>query len=504
MLQLKAMIIGLDGASPSLIEKWIDRLPNLKLLAEEGVHGNLKSIVPPASVPAWQCFATGKNPAKIGLWGFATIGRNRNLVRGRTTSGIGCIWDLCSNQGLRVGVLNIPGTYPPYPLNGFMVSGFPAPPGKPWAYPRTVMKRLNRAVEGYEIDVPLTKPSEMRGGGEAYLAQVERLHTKSVKSAKHLIEWFQPDFFMMTLQGVDMVEHDFWRYMNKPESRYSRVIENWYVKLDAAVGELRDYADRETYFLVLSDHGSMPVSASFHINEYLRAKGLLVLRDGTTVRRRGSNYTRIRESIMRNLPPEIIKAIYDRVPDFIAHRLTASAKIERILTQIIDNIDWQRTRVFSTGGVQANLYLNSEPNHSGTLGNDGNAALLDTLSGKLKDLSHPTTGEKLRAVFHYKKETFPGPYQGEAPDLCVEFFTRNEKVHVNPTLGSGKLWSFAPHLSAEHVREGYWACSGPRIRRGLQFDASILDLAPTLLKLLNLDEPRDLDGRVLEETFTGS
>lgn len=493
------MIIGLDGASPFLIQKWIDRLPNLRLLAQDGVHGTLKSIVPPASVPAWQCFATGKNPAKIGLWGFATIGRNRTLVQGRTTSGIGCVWDLCSNQGMKVGVLNIPGTYPPYPLNGFMVSGFPVPPGRPWAYPASLMKRLNRALGGYEIDVPLTKPSEMRGGGEAYLAQVDRLHLKSVSAAKQLIEWFQPDFFMMTLQGVDMVEHDFWRYMTRPESPYSKVIQNWYVKLDAAVGELRRYADRDTYFLVLSDHGSMPVSASFHINEYLRAQGLLVLRDGRTVTRRGSNYTKIRESIMRNLPPEVIKAIYDRVPDFIAHKLTASAKVERILTQLIDNIDWQRTRIFSTGGVQANIYLNSLNGHSETGRNDKDLELLSMLEKQLDGLGHPKTGDRLRAVFHYKKETFPGPFQEEAPDLCVEFFTHDEKVHVNPSVGSGKLWSFAPHLSAEHVREGYWAFSGPKIQRGLEYDASILDLAPTLLNLLNVKGPEDFDGKALDQ-----
>lgn len=365
------------------------------------------------------------------------------------------------------------------------------------------MKQLNQAVDGYEIDVPLTKPSEMRGGGTAYLAQVERLHAKSLKSAKLLIEWFQPDLFFMTLQGVDMVEHDFWRYMNKPDSPYSKVIENWYVKLDSAVGELKAYADSDTHFLVLSDHGSMPVSASFHVNEYLRAHGLLVLRDDKTVRRRGSNYTRIRESIMRNLPPEIIKAIYDRVPDFIAHRLTASAKVERILTQLIENIDWERTGIFSTGGVQANFYVNLHPAH-GKTERGGSSALLAVLSSNLKSLRHPTTGEKLRVVFHHRDETFTGPYREEAPDLCVEFFTQDEKIHVNPTLGSGRLWSFAPHLSAEHVREGYWACSGPKIRHGLQLDARLLDLTPTLLELMGVHSTEDFDGRVLREILSPS
>jgi len=492
------MIIGLDGVSPLLIDKWIDRLPNLRSLAEDGTHGTLTSIVPPASVPAWQCFATGKNPARIGLWGFATINKNRKLVRGRTTSGIGCIWDIFSVNGLTVGVLNVPGTYPPYPLNGFMISGFPVPPGKPWAYPESLMKKLNRAVGGYEIDVPLTKPADMRGGGRAYLAQVERLHSKSVKSAKTLLEWFHPDLFMTTLQGVDMVEHDFWRYMKKPESGFSGVIEDWYVKLDAAVGELRKYADPDTFFLVLSDHGSTPVSASFHINEWLRAKGLLVLKGGGKVKRKGSNYTKMRESIMKTLPPEVIKAVYSRMPDFIAHKLTASAKIERILTQLIDNIDWDRTRVFSTGGVQANFYLNDGDGTEMKGHDNSEQRLLAQLSTELGDLRHPVTNEKIRTIFHNKEETFPGPFQGEAPDLCVEFFAGEEKVHVNPTLGSGKTWSFAPHLSAEHVREGYWALSGPGIRKGLVRDASILDLAPTIMELFHIQRPSDLDGKPLD------
>ena len=56
---MKAIVIGIDAASPRLIEKWMDKLPNLKRLSEQGVHGVLKSVVPPSSIPSWQCFATG-------------------------------------------------------------------------------------------------------------------------------------------------------------------------------------------------------------------------------------------------------------------------------------------------------------------------------------------------------------------------------------------------------------------------------------------------------------
>src|SRR5574337_306509 len=100
---------------------------------------------------------------------------------------------------------------------------------------------------------------------------------------------------------------------------------------------------------------------------------------------------------MKTLPPEVIKAVYDKMPDFIAHRLTASAKIERILTQLIENIDWHRTRVFSTGGVQANFYLNN-PQNGRTDENNGGEELLEQLREELADLRHPTTNERIRTI----------------------------------------------------------------------------------------------------------
>jgi predicted AlkP superfamily phosphohydrolase/phosphomutase len=494
---MKAMIIGLDAASPPLIEKWIDSLPNLRILYRSGTHGILQSIVPPSSVPAWQCFATGKNPAKIGVWGFLSIGPDRKLRHGRTTEEIGCLWDTCGKEGLKVGVFNVPGTYPPYPVNGFMVSGFPTPPGKVWAYPKDVMKRLDQAVKGYEIDVPLTKPSEMRGGEEAYLAQVERLHAKSVESAKLLLEWFKPDLFFMTFQGIDMVQHDFSRYMDQPGSDYSNVVRDWYIRLDQAVGELREFTTPQTYLLALSDHGSMPITTSFHVNEYLRSRGVLTVKNISEKKSR-EIYTPLRKMILRTLPPNAIKAVYRLTPDRLAHKLTVSAQHERTLTRLVNSIDWNNTKAFSTGGPQAAIYINSQNYDGGSLQNpDQRAELVESLESMLGDLTHPSTGEKIRAVYHRREDTFQGPYQMEAPDLAVELFAKDEKIHINITLGSGEIWSFAPHLSSEHVREGFWCMIGPRVPEGLRLDASILDLAPTLQSMMGLKVSQDVDGKNL-------
>src|SRR2546427_9968661 len=99
--------------------------------------------------------------------------------------------------------------------------------------------------------------------------------------------------------------------------------------MDEAIGELTSRVARDTYVLVMSDHGSVPVSTSFYVNEYLRSQGLLVLKDELIVRHKVSSYTKLRELILRNFPLGSINAVYNRARDLTARRLTTSAKIER-------------------------------------------------------------------------------------------------------------------------------------------------------------------------------
>jgi predicted AlkP superfamily phosphohydrolase/phosphomutase len=115
----------------------------------------------------------------------------------------------------------------------------------------------------------------------------------------------------------------------------------------------------------------------------------------------------------------------------------------------------------------------------------------------MSELTDPNTGEKLSPIFHFKEETFKGPFEYDAPDLCVELYTRNEKVQVNPRLGTKQLWSSSPHFSSIHTREGFYGIAGPNIRPGTRLDANLLDLAPTLLRLLKVETTTDFDGRVL-------
>src|SRR5205807_5805527 len=120
---------------------------------------------------------------------------------------------------------------------------------------------------------------------------------------------------------------------------------------------------------------------------------------------------------------------------------------------------------------------------------------------KSGNLTHPKRGERIRAVIHVREDTIEGPYRLQAPDLTVELFSQREKIHINIKFGSGDLWSFSPPLSSEHVREGFWAMSGPGIRQDQIVEVSILDMAPKLKKIFGLNVPDEVDCKVVEAIF---
>jgi predicted AlkP superfamily phosphohydrolase/phosphomutase len=278
--------------------------------------------------------------------------------------------------------------------------------------------------------------------------------------------------------------------------------------MDDAIGKLTQSVSEDTYVLVMSDHGSAPVSNSLYINEFLRSKGLLECNDngGQVSREKGSS-RRIREFALRHVSPRIVRTIYRLSPSFIANKLTVSAEMERVLRDLVSSIDWTRTIAFSTGGHGAAIYVNSQPERPVELSaTAARSAIVHKICELLSDLTDPVSGEKVRPVFHLGEEVFRGPYQSEAPDLCVELFEEDKKIQVNPRLGSRKIWSSSSSFTATHVREGFWALTGPQVKPGITQEARILDLAPTLLSLLGLEVEDDFDGQILDSVFskTGS
>ncbi|HIE38013.1 MAG TPA: hypothetical protein EYP77_02910, partial [Anaerolineae bacterium] len=191
----RVLVIGLDGASPHLIQRWQDELPNLRRLMVDGVSGTLWSVVPPRSVPAWYCFATGMNPAKIGVFGFSQRrpGTYDYTFANLTFCRAPTFWQWLNQHGVRTAVVHVPGTFPPHPVDGVMVSGWPAPLNRGnliYTYPLELSRELDRHL-GRPFEFASEKPMRTDNDSEmlAERLRILRMHGEAARYVLNRYDW---------------------------------------------------------------------------------------------------------------------------------------------------------------------------------------------------------------------------------------------------------------------------------------------------------------------------
>src|SRR6266540_1119141 len=128
----RVAVIGLDCGTPQLLfDRLADEVPNINALIQRGMHGELASITPPITIPAWACAMSGYSPGQLGIYGM----RNR---KDTSYDGLSLatslsvtapqVWDILGRHGLRSLLIGVPPGYPPRPLEGWRVSCFLTPP----------------------------------------------------------------------------------------------------------------------------------------------------------------------------------------------------------------------------------------------------------------------------------------------------------------------------------------------------------------------------------------
>jgi predicted AlkP superfamily phosphohydrolase/phosphomutase len=125
MAFMSLVMFGLDGADPELVRKWEDELPNFQKLMKEGFFGDLESIMPPITVPAWACMLSSRTPNYFKVSHFQKM-NPENYEREVVLSEAFRPEIIFDSDWESISYL-IPGTTPAYSINGSMSS-----PHNPW------------------------------------------------------------------------------------------------------------------------------------------------------------------------------------------------------------------------------------------------------------------------------------------------------------------------------------------------------------------------------------
>src|SRR5213594_2790484 len=272
----KILVIGLDSVpSDLLFNKLGKNLPNIKKMMDNGIFTTLESCHPPITVPAWMVMMSSKSPGKLGVYGFrhrADHSYNRHSIANSLAIKEDRLWDILSRSGKRSIVIGVPGTYPPRPLNGLMVTDFLTPDTTcEFTHPPELKQEVEQVVGEYILDV-----RDFRSGNkEKILADIYEMTRKRFQLARHLLAKEDWDYFMIVEMGMDRIHHAFWDNMDPAHRFYERgnkfedAIHEYYREVDREIGELLAFADDGTSVLLVSEHGAKRMDGGICVNGWM-------------------------------------------------------------------------------------------------------------------------------------------------------------------------------------------------------------------------------------------
>jgi len=512
-MHFKLFVVGLDGATFDLIRPWASQghLPTLRQLMQTGAWGELRSTIPPMTAPAWTSFATGKNPGRHGLYDWVSRDDDSYDVSPLTAQHIGepTLWSLLSDSQRRVCVLNVPMTYPPQPINGLMVSGMPAPSTRVTiTYPPSLLDEIQHVVGEYLV-YPDPGAAYSDAGVAAFLERLYRTTETRLNTLDYLRRREEWDFLMVVFNGTDTVQHALWKYMSPAHplyepsraERYGNAILDYYQFLDQALGRLVGSLDEDTVLLIMSDHGFGPFHKFIHVNNWLRQQGWLRLK--RTLK------TQVKLGLFHlGFAPMPIYNLLMRLGLGVLKREVVRGKgygLMKALFLSFDEVDWPNTIAYSLGNV-GQIYLNvegREPLGTVTPGPEYEARREEIIE-RLRELRDPETGEAVIQEIYRREEIYGGQALERAADILfiptrMEYFGFGEyEFGSNQIIETVKLG-----ISGTHRMNGILLLHGKPIRPGMQIeDASLYDLAPTILHLMGEPVLSDMDGQVLTEALT--
>ena len=359
----RIFVLGLDGFSFSFLNNSYFEyvMPYFYSICRSYMAKEMKSVYPVVSSVAWTSFATGSNPGKHGIYGFTdrninpfniTIPTSENRMKTP-------IWNSLKTSMKKI-VINVPLTYPPQKINGYMISCFLCADINKSTYPLEFSDVLKE--KGYIIDADaglvLKNPI-------AFLKQLIEAMEKRFEIANSLLkeDW---DYFQLHIMETDRLFHFYIDYvLRNRNDEISLLIDSFFGKLDKCIYGLINSIVSKSAIIILSDHGFCEIKEEVQLNKWLEE----------------NNYLKF--SINRDLS--------DYVAETICYALTPG----RIYLNLMNREERGRVSISNYQKVRQEL------------------------KNKLNNWYHPKTKEKIVDKVLFCEDIYHGEQCYRAPDIIV-------------------------------------------------------------------------------------
>jgi len=512
----KVIALALDAGGCELVERWCreGHLPTLAALRERGPWLRLGSTTHIGSGAAWPSTYMGISPGQHGIY-FP----HRQILNGSYHIGkfyaVDILkrppfWIVAARRGAKIAVFDAPYTrrYEESDIEGIQISGWGnlADYSNKGSWPPELMQELkdefgHHPLEGWYHSQPRTIAG-WRQLRQQFLDSVR----KRGEIAEALLRREDWDLFVADFEEIHYAAHFFWHLMDPthpdhdPEAgaAVGDTLLAVYREVDRALARLLDGRDDATV-LVFSNQG---MGANYSGNHLLPAILARLGMSGGRGRAAPVGPRAIR-ALLQRVPTTWVEALKELVPTGLWDTWTRRA--------LFFGNGWKDSRAFFlpsdySGGIRVNL-KGREP-HGTVAPGEEYEALCRELMRELASLENPETGKSAVREIFLVRDRYRGDHLDGLADLMVVWEEDAPiRALASPTIGTvagspSDEMAMTAVRSGGHRDEAFLAAAGPQIRTdAFRGAGSVMDIAPTVLRLLGQPVPDYMDGRVLTEIF---
>ncbi len=466
-MTLKLLLFGIDGASSQIVNKLIlqGKLPNLAAVAQKGVSGELTTCFPPHTAPGWASMFTGVEPGEHGIYQFWQTQNNQYDPRLITVHDFEreVIWKILERNGLKVGVLNVPMSHPPQPLEGGYMISWPLSTTLHYSEPRYLIRELADAGLHYHSDMVT-----MYRGQDDYLEQALQYIRGKTDAILYLQKKYPVDALFTVYTELDRISHYYWGDDGEP----SQEILDTYVAIDCSLGRLMEIVSDDTLVIVVSDHGFGPCRYNLNVNHLLEEAGFANI------------------SLVEADCAEQSKAKNDFLEGSGTHWFTSTRAYYRTM-------NWEKTQAYMPTPGCFGINYNRKGREIHGIVNDAQA---ESLFHKIKTMFDNLKDPRGKKAFEVvpRSDVYKGKRLDGAPDLILKPIQWDIMPHpgVDP-----EIWT-KPTQQAIHRMDGILYAHGMNLPVSKNKTLKIEDVTPLILAQLGLPVPEQLTGDWVFEPFT--